>query len=376
MNWTVPLTQLEMPEEDVQAVLDCLRSGWLTMGPRTGAFEDAFGAWLGTPNAVSVSSGTAGLHLALAALGIGPGDEVIVPGFTFVATAAAARYVGAEPVLCDVTSAEWPLIDPAAVEPLITPRTKAIIAVHFLGYAAPVAELRELCDARGIALVEDAAQGLGTTVDAAGTKAGTLGDLGVFSFFAKGQLALGEGGMVSARDEDVADRVRSIRSHAMTSGTWDRHLGHSATYDVVGLGYNFRLDEARAALGLSRLTRLDADIEARREYVRRYRAALRDVDGIELQFDDEAVERGSHFAFAVLCADRAARDALRTDLLGRGIQTTWYPALPDLTAYHGLGAVPVSEEVAGRHLALPLSATLGDGDQAIVVESLRAALAQ
>jgi dTDP-4-amino-4,6-dideoxygalactose transaminase len=127
---------------------------------------------------------------------------------------------------------------------------------------------------------------------------------------------------------------------------------------------------------LSRLTRLDADIEARREYVRRYRAALRDVDGIELQFDDEAVERGSHFAFAVLCADRAARDALRTDLLGRGIQTTWYPALPDLTAYHGLGAVPVSEEVAGRHLALPLSATLGDGDQAIVVESLRAALAQ
>jgi len=373
MSWKVPLTELTVPEEDVEAVMDCLRSGWLTMGPRTAAFEDAFADWLGTPFAVSVSSGTAGLHLALAALGIGPGDEVIVPGFTFVATAAAVRYVGGDPVLCDVTSAHEPLIDPDAVAALITERTKAVIAVHFLGYDAPILALRELCDAHGLALVEDVAQALGATVDPAGTKAGTVGDLGVFSFFAKAQLSVGEGGMVSTPREELADRVRLLRSHAMTSGTWDRHLGHAATYDVVDVGYNFRLDEARAAFALSRMSRLDADIEARREHARHYRRALRELD-VAVPFDDEAVERASHFAFVVLTSDRSERDRLRAVLADDGVQTTWYPAVTQLSFYRGLQKVPKSEDVAARHFALPISASLGAGDRAFVVDSLRAAL--
>ena len=179
--------------------------------------------------------------------------------------------------------------------------------------------------------------------------------------------------MVSTPREELADRVRLLRSHAMTSGTWDRHLGHAATYDVVDVGYNFRLDEARAAFALSRMSRLDADIEARREHARHYRLALRELD-IAVPFDEEAVERASHFAFVVLTSDRSERDRLRAVLADQGVQTTWYPAITQLSFYSGLQRVPKSEDVAARHFALPISASLGAGDRALVVDSLRAAL--
>jgi dTDP-4-amino-4,6-dideoxygalactose transaminase len=374
MNWEVPLTELRVSDEDIDAVLECLRSGWLTMGPRTEKFETAFAEWLGSPHAVSVSSGTAALHLALLALGVGEGDEVIVPGFTFVATAAAARFVGATPVLCDVSSPEHPLLDPEEVARHITPRTRAVIAVHFFGYAAPVEELRELCDARGIALVEDVAQGIGATVGDSGRLAGTIGDVATFSLFSKNQLSIGEGGVVATHDEEIAGRVKSLRSHAMTSGTWDRHLGHAASYDVNGIGFNFRLDEPRAALARSRLLRLAADIDARRECVRRYRRLLADVPGVSQMFTDREVEDASHFAFPVLLPNRSTRDEVRASLRDHGIQTTWYPALTQLTVFRRDTRLPRVEETSDRHCALPLSAYLTADDQVRVAEALKAAV--
>ena len=163
-DWRVPLTDIAMPEQDVQAVLDCLASGWLTMGPRIEAFEDALAHYVGCPHAVAVANGTAALHLSLLAAGVGPGDEVIVPGFTFVASASAARYVGAEPVLCDVRSPLDFNIDPDDVARRITPRTRAVVAVHFCGYAADVIALRELCDEHDLVLIEDCAQAIGAHV--------------------------------------------------------------------------------------------------------------------------------------------------------------------------------------------------------------------
>src|SRR3984885_260006 len=213
-DWRVPLTDIVVPEQDVQAVLDCLESGWLTMGPRTKAFEQALGEFVGTPHAVTVSSGTAALHLACLAAGVGPGDEVIAPAFTFVASASAARYVGAEPVLCDVKSAQDFNIDPADVARRITPRTKAVVAVHFCGYPADVLELRALCDEHGLTLIEDCAQAIGARIDDSGRQVGTVGQLGAFSFFSKKQLCVGEGGMVTTGDEALADSVRLFRSHA------------------------------------------------------------------------------------------------------------------------------------------------------------------
>ncbi len=377
-DWRVALTEIEVPEQDVQAVLDCLESGWLTMGPRTKAFEQALAGYVGTPHAVTVSSGTAALHLACVAAGIGAGDEVIVPAFTFVASASAARYVGAEPVLCDVRSPLDFSLDPADVERRITPRTRAVVAVHFCGYPADVAALRALCDERGLLLIEDCAQAIGARVDDSGRQVGTVGELGAFSFFSKKQLCVGEGGMVTTADEQLAERVRLFRSHAMTSSTWDRHRGHDPAYDVVDIGFNFRLDEPRAALGLSRLARLEASIANRRAMVRAYRGRLAGIPGLELPFTDEDVERSSHFAFPVLLADRETRDRFRDRLKDGGIQTTWYPALHKFTEYTRFtpaDGLPQATEVADRHCALPLSSSMDESEVELVVEAVRDALA-
>jgi dTDP-4-amino-4,6-dideoxygalactose transaminase len=376
-DWRVPLTEVQISERDVQAVLSCLESGWLTMGPRTQAFEEALAQFVGTPNAVTVSSGTAALHLAHLAAGIGPGDEVIVPAFTFVASAAAARYAGAEPVLCDVRSAENFNIDVQDAASRITPHTRAIVAVHFCGYPADVAALRELCDAHGLVLIEDCAQAIGAELEG-GRQVGTVGELGAFSFFSKKQLCVGEGGMVSTADDALAARIRLLRSHALSSSTWDRHRGHDPAYDVVDVGFNFRLDEPRAALGLSRIERLRENIDARRAVVRQYRERLREQPGIALVFDEQAVARASHFAFPVLLSDRAARDQFRERLKAAGIQTTWYPALQTFSAYREIapaGGLPHALEAADRHCALPLSASMTESDVDAVLDAVAAALA-
>jgi len=377
MSWRVPLTDVRISEEDVEAVLDCLRSGWLTMGPRTIAFEEAFAEATGAAHAVAVSSCTAALHLACVAAGFGPGDEVVVPGLTFVSTANAVRYVGATPVLCEVGGPTDLNLDVADVERRLTPRTKGVIAVHFCGYPAAMDDLRALCDARGLRLIEDCAHAMTATVDAAGRHAGTVGDLGCFSLFSKKQLSVGEGGVVTSGDEELAARVRSLRAHAMTRVTWDRHRGYGETYDVTDVGFNYRIDEPRAALALSRLPRVAASVERRREIVREYRSALRDADGLELAWSDEDVERSAHFAFPVVLRDRAARDAFRTELHGAGVQTTWYPAVHRFTEYRELDpelALPQVEAAAERHCAIPLSSSMTSDDVRVVVGAVRAAL--
>jgi dTDP-4-amino-4,6-dideoxygalactose transaminase len=376
-DWLMPLTDIAMPEQDVQAVLDCLKDGWLTMGPRTKGFEQALSEYIGTPNAVTVSSGTAALHLALLAAGVGAGDEVIVPAFTFVASAAAARYVGATPVLCDVHSAEEFNIDVEDAERRITSRTRAIVAVHFCGYPANLSAVRRLCDDHGLVLIEDCAQAIGARIDDSGRQVGTVGELGAFSFFSKKQLCVGEGGMVSTADGKLAERVAQLRSHALTSSTWDRHRGHDPAYDVTDIGFNYRLDEPRAALGMSRLERLAENIDTRRALVRSYRERLAEVPGIGLCFDEQAVERSSHFAFPVLLADRESRDRFRDELHAIGIQTTWYPAIHTFSGYHQFapaGGLPRAAEVADRHCALPLSSTMEEADVDTVVASVRSAL--
>ena len=225
------------------------------MGPRTQEFERRFAEAIGAQHAVAVSSCTSALHLAYLAAGIGPGDEVIVPSCTMVATAAAVLYTGATPVFADIVSVAEPLIDPDHVEALITPRTKAVVAMHYGGYAAAVDRLAEICERHGIQLIEDAAHSPLATLN--GRALGTYGVSGAFSFFSNKVLAVGEGGLLATDDDDVAAFARTRRGHAMTSVTWDRHQGRGDHYDVTDLGFNYRIDEPRAALLLSRLSRLD-----------------------------------------------------------------------------------------------------------------------
>ena len=375
-EWVVPLAAVELPAADVDAVLETLRSGWFTMGPRTLELEAAFARWAGSRHAVAVSSGTAALHLSCLGVHVERGDEVIVPAMSFVADAHAPRCCGADAVLADSRSLSDPTVDPDAVADLVTSRTKAVIAVHMFGYAADLEALGGICDEHGLALIEDCAEAAGAHLPD-GSVAGTAGVTGCFSFFSKTQLGVGEGGIVISDDAAVAERVRSLRSHAMTSVTWDRHRGHAETYDVTDLGFNYRIDEPRATLANQRLARLDEVVGELRHVVGAYRDGLAGIAGLEIPFDDEAVARSGHFAFPVLVADHETRDRVRASLHEAGVQTTFYPSITQLSYYRPeapAGGCPVAEAFSDRHLALPLSPSLGDGMIRAVIAGLKEAL--
>lgn len=376
MSWEVPMTETAIAEEDVEAVIATLRSGWLTMGPKTLELEQAFCDYTGAEHAVAVSSAAAGLQIACLALEAGPGSEVIAPALSFAGTAHAGRIAGAESVLADCVGVGEPLVDPGHVGRLITERTKAIIVTHLFGYPADVAAFKATAADRGIALIEDCSQAAGARLRD-GSMAGTAGACGCFSFSAETQLGVGEGGILVTDSEELAAELRKLRSHAMTSVTWDRHRGHAETYDVTRLGFNFRLDEPRATLAMARLARLDGALAELRRVARAYRESLSDIEGVEVPFPDEWVELSGHYAFPVLLADRETRDAVRESMGARGVETTSFPALTQLSAYapkRAQDARPVAEEVADRHLALPLSPSLGDAKIEAVVSALQAAL--
>jgi dTDP-4-amino-4,6-dideoxygalactose transaminase len=375
----IPVFDVRLDDAQVEAVAETLRSGWLTMGPRIEAFEGEFAAHLGIEHAVAVSSCTAALHLAYLAAGVGPGDEVIVPGITFVASAAAVRYCGGTPVLAEIGGQEDLGLDPADAEARITPQTKAICAVHYGGYAAPLEPLRELCEQHGLALIEDAAHSPEATLPGSERKLGTHGLAGTFSFFSNKILSCGEGGLLATADDAVAELARSRRSHAMTTGTWDRHRGHAMGYDVVEVGYNYRLDEPRAALLSARLTGLGADIEARRALTRRYRELLADVDGLTVPYSDEQVAASSCYVMPVMFEDESLRDPVRQLLSERhAVQTSvLYPSINEFTAYgRGEQSLPRCERAARTQLTLPLYPHLGEERLERVVVALRASLAE
>jgi dTDP-4-amino-4,6-dideoxygalactose transaminase len=373
----LPLFDLRLREQDLQAVGEVLRSGWLTMGPRTAAFEEAFAAQLGARHAVAVSSCTAALHLAYLGAGVEPGDEVIVPSFTFAATANAVLYCGATPVFAEIVSRERPYLDVEDVERRITPRTKAVCVVHYAGYPAAVDRLLECCDAHGIALIEDVAHAPSATL--AGRKLGTWGLAGAFSFFSNKILSVGEGGLLCTDDDDVAALARSRRSHAMTSGTWDRHRGRTDTYDVVQLGYNYRLDEPRAALLLSRLEGLEADIARRRELTLRYRELLAQVPGVIVPFDDADVPGSSCYVLPVMLEHDGAQSEVARRMREHGVQTSiFYPAVHRFSAYRERYpdvSLPITELAARTELTLPLFPHMTDEDQVRVVSELAEAAA-
>jgi dTDP-4-amino-4,6-dideoxygalactose transaminase len=372
----IPLFDLRLEEQDLEVVAQTLRSGWLTLGPRTAAFEQAFAAHLGARHAVAVSNCTAALHLAYLAAGVGPGDEVIVPSFTFAATAAAVVYCGATPVFAEIVSREDPCIDPQDVADRITERTKAVTVVHYAGYAAAAGRLRELCDERGLALIEDVAHAPSATLE--GRKLGTWGLAGAFSFFSNKVLSVGEGGLLCTDSDEVAAFVRSRRSHAMTSGTWDRHNGRTDTYDVVGLGYNYRLDEPRAALLLSRLARLEADIARRRELTLRYRELLAEIDGVLVPFEQEQVAASSCYVMPIMLERDGSQAQVSGRLRERGIQTSiFYPSIHRFSAYRERFpdvSLPITELASRTQLTLPLYPHMTFGDQDRVLAALTEAV--
>ena len=375
----IPFFDLRVEQEDLDAVAETLRSGWLTMGPRTQKFEQAFAEYVGAKHAVAVSSCTAALHLAYLAAGVGPGDEVIVPAFTFAATAAAVIYCGGTPVFADIIGQHDLSIDPEDVERKITPRTKAVAAVHFAGYPAPVDILKELCDSKGIALIEDAAHGPGGVLHEKAI--GTFGLAGAFSFFSNKVLSVGEGGMLATDDDAVAESAGRLRCYGMTSGSWARHSKATTTYDVTGLGYNYKLDEPRSAMLLQRLARLDKDIARRRELIMNYRRRLSQLDGITLPFRDEDVATGSGYVMPIMLSEPGIQGDFRAHLRDQhGVQTSiFYPATHEFTAYRerfpGV-SLPRTELAARTEVTIPLYAHMTEEEQGRVMTGIEDALSQ
>ena len=367
-GWAVPLADVIVPEADIAVVAEAYRSGWLSMGPRTEALEQAFAAYTGAQHAVALSSGTAALHLACLAVGLGPGDEVIVPSLTFVATVNAIAYTGATPVFADVAGLDAPWLSAAACAAAITPRTRAIMTMAYGGHPGDTVALRNLAGRHGLLLLEDAAHALGARAD--GQHAGTFGAVGAFSFFSNKNLAIGEGGMLVCDDGDLATRARLLRSHGMTSLSWDRHRGHAAGDDVVALGFNYRIDEPRAALLTARLARLDTENDRRRDLDIRYRERLAAVDGVT------PTQPPAHHIFTVVLDPDRDRDAVRQALHDRGVQTSLhYPPAHRFSIYaDGALELPLTEAYAAHAVTLPLFATMTEAQQDLVVDALAAAL--
>jgi dTDP-4-amino-4,6-dideoxygalactose transaminase len=359
-DWRITLADVILDERERAAVDEILRSGWLSMGPVTARFEDDFAGHLGGGIAVAVANGTAALHLAAAALGIGPGDEVICPTLTFVATAAGMLHTGASVRLADSTSTDDFSIDPDEIERLVTPRTKAVVAVHYGGHPANMDAIRAVAERHGLLVIEDAAHALGSALD--GRPCGRLGDAGCFSFFPNKNVTTGEGGMVVFEDEEVAARARLLRSHGMTSLTWDRHRGHATGYDVVELGFNYRLDEIRAALGVVQLSRLEALNETRRRLADRYRRNLAGSSFTVPTFGGRG--RSAHHLAVALAPSREERDEARERLRQRRVQTSvHYPPIHLFSHYRSDGTtLPVAEEIADRVVTLPLHPKLSEAD--------------
>jgi dTDP-4-amino-4,6-dideoxygalactose transaminase len=378
MNWKIPLADLDFGPEESTAVQNVLNSRWLTMGEVTQEFEQAFAQFNQVKHAIAVANGTAALHLACAAIGLGRGDEVISPALTFVATANAIRYTGATPVFADIASPTDLTISPEAIENLITDRTKAIMVMHYGGYACDMTAILALAKKYHLNVIEDAAHAVGAELD--GRKLGCWGDVGCFSFFSNKNMTTGEGGMLATNDDELAAKIRLMRSHGMTSLTWDRHRGHAWGYDVVELGYNYRMDEIRAALGLVQLGKLEKNNENRRRLTHLYHSMFSYLlPFIILPFADHRGLTSAHI-MPILIPDVVDRIWVLEQLKQRGIQASHhYPPVHRFSAYQQLFKtrnlhLPITENVADREVTIPLYPTMSDEDVQDVVKAVQEAL--
>ena len=372
----IPYGRQEIDEDDIAAVVEVLRGDWLTTGPAVERFELAFAGLVGSQHAVAVTNGTAALHLAMLAAGIGPGDEVIVPTMTFAASANAARYVGADVVFCDVR-ADTLSIDVEQAEDLVTSRTKAIVVVDYAGIPCDLDEVMALAERHGLVVIEDACHAVGATYR--GRPVGSVAHLSTFSFHPVKHLTTGEGGMVTTADPALNRRLRRLRNHGIDSDFRQRETAGTWEYDAVELGYNFRLSDINAALGASQVTKVPGWVERRRELAAQYRELLRDLPLTMLVEPDHV--RASWHLFPILLDVETGAPArsevfARLRAAGIGVNVHYRPLHLHTTFQQAAGGLrfPVAEAAYERLLSLPMWHGLLDEEQGRVIAELAAAL--
>jgi perosamine synthetase len=372
---TIPVMRPWLGDEEAQAAAAAVASGWIAQGPRVAQFEAAFAEALGAGHAVAVSSCTTALHLALIAAGIGPGDEVVAPSLSFIATMNAARYVGAEPVFADVDAATLNLV-PDTIAPRLTDRTRAVIMADQAGVPADLDAIRALCEPRGIAVIEDAACAAGAVYR--GRPTGATASLATFSFHPRKLLTTGEGGMIVTPDADVAARLRRLREHGMNVGAAERHASQQPVIEhYLEVGYNYRMTDMQAAVGLVQLAKLGRQIERRRELAARYQRLLADIPGL-VTIRDPGYGATNYQSFWVMLPDGfpVSRDDLMRMLADAGVSARRGIMAAHLEpAYAGVPCppLPVTERVTAGSVILPLFHELAEEEQDLIVSVIHAA---
>ncbi|MFO7851411.1 MAG: DegT/DnrJ/EryC1/StrS family aminotransferase [Bacteroidota bacterium] len=375
MDYKIPLFDLNFDEREEKAVVDTIRSKWISTGPKTKEFEKKFAEMLNARFAISLASCTVSLHLALKIIGIKAGDEIICPSLTFVATCNAIMYMNAIPVFADIKSLNDLTIDPDDIERKITSKTKAIIIMHFGGFACDMERIMDIAAKHKLKVIEDACHG--PLSEYKGKKLGTIGDLGCFSFYSNKNISTGEGGMLLTNTEDYADRARLLRSHGMTSLSYDRAKGHAISYDVIELGFNYRMDDMRASIGLVQLEKLEADLVKRGKIRKKYVELLKNIEEISIPFYD-VDEFSSNYIFTIVLKNSTykKRDYVRGKLAEEGIQTSvHYPAVHRFSIYKDYSCyLPLTEYVSDNLITLPMYSRLSESALLYIISKLRETL--
>lgn len=359
MAYKIPLFNLNFDGKEAQAAYDTIQSGWISTGPKCAELEQMFIDMFHVNNAVSMSNCTDALYLCCLVCGVGAGDEVLCPSLTFAASANCIRYAGATPVFCDIVGPDHINIDPAEIEKKITKKTKAILVVHMAGFPCKMDEIMAIAKKHNLKVIEDACHG--PLSECKGKILGTIGDCAAFSFFSNKNISTGEGGMFISNNKELADKARLLRSHGMTTMSYQRAGGHATAYDIVELGYNFRLDDIHAAIAIEQLKKLPSDLETRLAVRARYVERLSKIENIVVPFADNSEFVSNYIMPIVLMKGTSEdRDRIREAIHAEGIQTSiHYPAIHRFSIYKEYGAVlPKTEYVTDHEITLPMYAAL------------------
>lgn len=372
MNYKIPLFDLNFDEQEEKAVVETLRSKWISTGPKCEELENLFCDALNVKYALTVSSCTAALHLAMLALAIGTGDEVIVPSLTFAATVNVVKYVGATPVFADIKSYEDLTIDPFDIERKVTSKTKAIIPMHYGGFPADMDEIMQIAKKHGLKVVEDASHA--PLSEYKRKKLGSIGDIGTFSFFSNKNISTGEGGMFVTNNKDLFEKAKLLRSHGMTTMSYERAKGHATTYDIRNLGYNYRMDDIRASIGIVQFKKLKADLEKRMQVRKWYIEELNNTSKIIVPFEYNN-ELVSNYIFPIVLKGSTCdlRNEIRNKLHEQGIQTSvHYPAVHMFSIYKNEATeLPKTNYIVDNEITLPMYSSLKKINIEYIVNNLK-----